>query len=191
MHLATEGVEVVCWCRWVNKLPVAILYLPGLWVHLIGWHGHPWVLIAKGQEAFNVGVAVFRAGTIVAVGQEHGDVGPLEPLFLPASNELVNDGLGRIGKITELGFPKGQVPRGYHGVAQFKAKDSVLTQGAVADLEGGLLGINVVKGNPLLLNFLVMEHRVSLTKRSSLHILKVRYKIRCSCKRYTWPEKRI
>ena len=102
VHLATENVEVVGGSGAVGDLHVAVLVLT---VEGLGAGEDTRVLVTELQEALHTSRGVLRTLTIVTVGHGHDKTGTLEPLDLTGSDELVNDTLGVVGEITELGLP--------------------------------------------------------------------------------------
>ena len=58
---------------------------------------------------------------LVAVGQQHDQVTLADPLALTAADELVNDALRRVRKVSELSLPDHQRIRVRDRVAQLKA----------------------------------------------------------------------
>ena len=74
-----------------------------------------------------------------------------DPLSLATGDELVDDALGGVGKVTKLTLPENQGIWVGHGIAELKAKDAILRERAVADGVGRLVGIQVgqrVVGRP-------------------------------------------
>ena len=59
---------------------------------------------------------------------------------------LVNDALGRVGKISKLRLPDDQGVGVGHGVAELEPEDAILRQGAVADGVRGLVRVQVGQG---------------------------------------------
>lgn len=68
------------------------------------------------------------------------------PFSLAAGQQLVDDALGGVAEVTELGLPDHQSIRIGHGIAQLKTEDTVLGEGTVADRVGSLVGIQIAKG---------------------------------------------
>lgn len=102
VHLSAQDVESIGGCGEDGDLHVAVLMLA---LELLWRRKDAWVFVAELQEAFHAARAVFRALAIVAVRQAHHETRSLEPFHLARSNELVNDALSIVGKITELSFP--------------------------------------------------------------------------------------
>ena len=102
MDLATEHVEHVGRASHVDDLHVAVLMLA---VQLVlGWV-LPGFLVAKLQPPFHSPRRVLRTLAIVTVGQREDKAGTLQPLGFTSSDELVNDTLCVVGKVTKLSLP--------------------------------------------------------------------------------------
>jgi hypothetical protein len=56
------------------------------------------------------------------VGQRDNQTGTLQPLGFTSSNELINDALSVVGKVTELSLPHDESLGGGQRVAVLKAK---------------------------------------------------------------------
>ena len=88
---------------------------------------HPEVVLgAEGEEALQAGGGMFRSLSFLAMGQEEHQAAGLVPLLLRAREELVDDHLGAVGEIAELGFPEHQGGWIRHGVAELESQDGVL-----------------------------------------------------------------
>ena len=48
---------------------------------------------------------MFRALAFVAVGQKHHETGEQIPFRFSGADELIDDGLGYVDEVAELGFP--------------------------------------------------------------------------------------
>ena len=94
---------------------------------------------------------MFRAHSLHSVRQQHHKPRLPHPLRLAAGDELVNDALGSVGKVPELALPQHQGIGVGHGVAEFKSKDAIFRERAVADGVGCLVRVQVgqrVVGRP-------------------------------------------
>ena len=58
------------------------------------------------QEAFESRARMLRSLAFVAVGQQHHDSRREIPFVLASADELIDDHLGAVGKISELSFPE-------------------------------------------------------------------------------------
>ena len=65
---------------------------------------------------------MLRALTIITMGEVNNQTGMLQPFPFASRNELVNDTLGVVGKVTELRFPDGQGIRRDKRVTKFKTE---------------------------------------------------------------------
>lgn len=102
VDLATDHVEHVGRASHVDNLHVAVLMLA---VQLVlGWV-RPGFLVAKLQPPFHSSRRVLRTLAIVTVGQSEDKAGTLQPLGFTSSDELVNDTLRIVGKVTKLSLP--------------------------------------------------------------------------------------
>src|SRR5580698_4356445 len=78
------------------------------------------------QEALDAGAGVFRSLAFVAVREQHHDAGEQVPLGFAGGDELVDDGLGDVDEVAELGFPENERFGIVAAVAVFEAEDSWL-----------------------------------------------------------------
>lgn len=63
------------------------------------------VLVAELEVSLETSRGVLRALTIVTVGQRHDKTCSLHPLNFTRGDELVDDTLSVVGKVTELSLP--------------------------------------------------------------------------------------
>lgn len=77
--------------------------------------------------------------------QQHHQTGHTQPFGFARADELVNNDLCTVGKITELGFPENQRMRFCKGDAVFKAKNTSFGQWRVENLKLGLTGTDVIE----------------------------------------------
>lgn len=129
------------------------------------------VVITKLQEPLDPSTRVLRTLSIVPVRQTHYQTRPLQPFPLSTSNELIDDALRIVRKVTELRLPHGQAVWRNEGVPELEAEGTEFGEGGVADDEAGLGGVDVVEGHVLLLVLLVVDDGVTLGESSSLDIL--------------------
>ena len=91
---------------------------------------------------------------------------------MTTGDKLVDDALGGVAEVAELGLPHDQRVGVGHGVAKLKAQDAVLTEGAVADGVGCLVGVEVgqgVVGGHV--DGLVVQNVMALGEGATLNIL--------------------
>ena len=60
------------------------------------------------DEALDAGARVLGPGALVAVRQQQGEAGDLAPLRLGGDDEAVDDHLGGVAEVAELGLPEDQ-----------------------------------------------------------------------------------
>ena len=66
------------------------------------------MVIAQLQETLNSATGMLRALTIITMGEVNNQTSTLQPFPFASRNELVNDTLRIVGKVTDLRFPDGQ-----------------------------------------------------------------------------------
>jgi len=106
------------------------------------------VIITQRQEALQAGIAVLLCfgqpeyALMSLCFQTHGSMFHLVSVFT-CCNELVNDDLSIVGKVSKLGFPNHQGGAGTpQAVAILKTQHGSLTQRAVPDLHRLLLPLH-------------------------------------------------
>ena len=129
------------------------------------------VLGAQGQEALDAGARVLGPLPLVAVGEEQDEAGGLTPLGLGAGQELVDDDLGPVHEVAELGLPHHERAVLGHRVAELEAHDRGLGQKAVVDLEAHAAGGHAVQGDVLPARAHVVEDRVALAEGAAAAVL--------------------
>lgn len=102
VHLTTKDVEDVRRLGQVSNLDVAVLVLA---IELLGGWEHARVLVDELEVTLHTSGRVLRTLSIVTVGQAKHKTRSLQPLHLTRCDELIDDDLCGVGKITELGFP--------------------------------------------------------------------------------------
>src|SRR6266700_6286190 len=105
------------------------------------------------QEAFNAGAGVLRALAFVSVRKQQYQAGEQVPLGFAGNNELINDRLRYVGKVTKLRFPQNQSLRIVSAVAIFKSKDSRFRERGIVNLAARLILGDVLKRNEFLFVF--------------------------------------
>lgn len=128
-------------------------------------------LVTELEESLHSAGTVLGSLSIVTVGHAHDQAGSLEPFDLSRSDELINDTLRVVGKVTELCFPHDQGGWGRKRVTVFETEDTVLAQTGVSDDEATLVlaenGERSVSG----LALLVVQHSVTLRESTTLDVL--------------------
>jgi hypothetical protein len=102
VDLATENVEQVGRSGHVDDLHVAVLVLA---VELVSGGEDTRLLVAKLQPTLHTTGRVLRTLAIVTVRQGNNQAGTLQPLRFTGGDELINDTLSVVGKVTELSLP--------------------------------------------------------------------------------------
>ena len=123
------------------------------------------------DEALDAGAGMFRALAFVAVGQEHHEAGEQVPLGFSGADELVDDGLGDVDEVAELGFPEDQRFGIVAAVSVFEAEDSGFGERGVVDFAAGLAGRDVFEGNVFVFVLDVDEDRVTLVESAAAGVL--------------------
>lgn len=168
MHLSAQSMEQVGRSGHVDDLHVAVLVLT---VKLLTVREDSRILVAQLEVALQTAGRVLRALTIITVGQGHDEASSLHPLGLARGDELINDALGVVGKVTELGLPHDEGVGGGQRVTILETESTKLAQGRVGDDELALVLAKVLEGSVSLLSLLVVEDSVTLGECSTLNIL--------------------
>lgn len=168
MHLAAEDVEEVGGGGHVDDLHVAVLVL-ALEAVLRG--KDPGILIRELEVALEATGGVLGTLAVVAVGKGHDEAGALHPLDLAGGDELVDDALGVVGEVAELGLPHDEGVGGGEGVAVLEAEGAELAEGRVGDDELGLVAADVLERGVGVFVLLVVEDGVALGEGAALDVL--------------------
>src|SRR5436190_22721964 len=99
-----------------------------------------------------------------AVGQKQNDTAEAFPLVLRAGNELIDDGLGGIPKITELSLPENESIRIIEAEAVFESEDSSFGKGAVEDLDGSRIRVEMLQRYVSVTILIIVKDRMSLAE---------------------------
>ena len=99
------------------------------------------LLGAEREEALQAGAGVLGPLALVAVRQEHHQAAAPAPLRLGRGDELVDDHLGAVGEVAELGLPHDQHVGLVERVAVVEAEHGRLGEQAVVDAELGLVPV--------------------------------------------------
>jgi len=119
VDLSSQDVEQVGGGGRVGDLDVAVLVLA---IQLVLRREHAGLLVAELEPPLQSAGRVLWTLAVVAMWQRHDQTGSLQPLGLSRSDELINDTLGVVGKVTELSLPHHEsVGRG-QGVSVFETK---------------------------------------------------------------------
>jgi len=168
VDLATEDVEQVRGLSHAGNLHVAVLVLA---VQLVSRGEYTGLLVAKLEPTLHTTGRVLGTLAVITVRQRDNQTGTLQPLGFTGSNELINDTLSVVGKVTELGFPHDKSLGGGQRVTVLEAKSTELAQGRVGDDEAALLVTDVLQGGVGGLGLLVVQDGVTLREGTTLNIL--------------------
>jgi hypothetical protein len=171
--LAPQHVEVVGGGGAVDHLPVGALDLvqrPPEVLIIGGWNDVLRV-IALRQEPFDAARGMFGTLAFESMGKEHRDAALAAPLLFTRRDELVNDDLSTVDKVTKLSFPAHKLVGGFQRVPSFKPKHAKLGQGGVGDSERRRFGTKLVKHAEPLKRFLVVQNGVAMGERAALNVL--------------------
>ena len=94
---------------------------------------------AQLQEALQTGRGVLGTLPFVAVRQHHRETAGTAPLGLARGDELVDDHLGAVDEVAELGFPDHQAVGFRAGVAILEGQHGFFGKHRVDDDELGLI----------------------------------------------------
>ena len=117
LHLPAQGVEVLGRRREVADLDI--------------------VLGAQLQIAFDAGRGVLRPLPFVAVREEHHQAAAAVPLRFAGRDELIDDDLGAVGEVAELGLPEHEGLWVVEGVTVLEPEHRRFAEEAVEDVERG------------------------------------------------------
>jgi len=119
VNLATQHVEHVSRAGHVDNLHVAVLVLT---VELVLRGVHTRLLVTELQPTLHPARRVLWTLAIVTMRQRKDKTGTLQPLRFTSSNELVNDALSVVGKVTKLSLPHDESVRRGKRVTVFETK---------------------------------------------------------------------
>lgn len=152
----------------IGDLHVTVLVLAG---KLVLAREDARVLVGKLQVTLDTGRRVLRALSVIAVGQGHDETSTLHPLDFTGGDELVNDALSVVGKVTKLGLPHDKSVGGRQRVTVLESKSTKLTQRRIGDDKLALVLADVLEGSVSGLVLLVVEDGVALREGTTLNIL--------------------
>ena len=84
------------------------------------------ICVIQLQESLDTTGGVLRAGTVVAVGQEHHKTRLDVPFGFSGCNKLINHDLSAVCEVTELGFPEDKCGWVSLGVTKLESEAGVL-----------------------------------------------------------------
>src|SRR6266852_6708286 len=118
-HLAAQHVEILCRGRGLANLHV--------------------VFRSELHEALQARAGMLRSLALVAMRQKHHQTGRKVPLVLARADELVDDHLRAVGKISELRFPQNERLGIVAAESVFKAEAARLRKRRVVDFAESLI----------------------------------------------------
>ncbi|CAB4984776.1 unannotated protein [freshwater metagenome] len=114
---------------------------------------------------------MIRALPLVSVRKKEGNGGALPPLLLTRRDELVDDRLGSVGEVAELGLPHDEGIRPGDRVAVLEAHRGELAEERVVDVELGVAAIALLERLVLPPGLLVDDDHVTVAEGSAPGIL--------------------
>ena len=127
------------------------------------------------QEPLDTSGRVVGTLTLVTVWEQQHHVGGLTPLGLTRRDELVDDRLGAVHEVTELGFPQHEGIGMTHRVTVFEADHRVFAQcGVVGEEPAGVVRVGLgdrTQRCVLLAGLPVDQDRVTLGESASARVL--------------------
>ena len=117
------------------------------------------VLGGEDQEPLDAGRRVLGTLPFVPVRKEQHETVVLVPLVLGGDEELVDDDLGAVDEVAELGLPHHERLRVGVRVAVLEAERGVLRQERVVHPEAGLGAVELVERDPRLTGLVVDRAR--------------------------------
>lgn len=123
--LSSENVEVVSSSTAVNNRPVVVsLVLIEVVSFEVG--DDIGIIIAHLEISLHSGRGVLGTLAIISVRKEHDESRGKVPLSLSTSDVLIDNRLGTVGEITELGLPQGKSVRVSNGISIFEPENTLL-----------------------------------------------------------------
>lgn len=129
------------------------------------------VLRTELEIAFGPGGRVLGSLAFITVWEIHDEAGTLSPLGFAAGDELVDNDLGAVGKVAELGFPDDEEFWIVLGITEIKAKDAGFGEAGVVDAKLGLVFGQVQEGAVALACVDIIKCGVAVAKGASFTVL--------------------
>src|SRR5262245_45468489 len=95
--------------------------------------------------------------------EQHNSARPL-PFRFRGNDELIDDGLGSVGKIAELRFPKAKHTWVIEGIAVVETQNRSFGQKAVVNANARLIRREMKQGKIRLAGFRIVKKRVPMAK---------------------------
>ena len=123
------------------------------------------------QEALEPRRGVLRPVALVAVREEEREARGHAPLGAARRDELVDQHLGAVGEVAELGLPDHERVAPRDRVAVLEAEAGRLRERRVVHLEARLGGREVLHRRVALARVHVVQHEVAMRERAALRVL--------------------
>ena len=114
---------------------------------------------------------MLRTLALVTVGQQHRQAAQPAPFALSGGDELIDDDLGIVGEIAELGLPDYHHPGRRTGIAIFEAQHAFLRQQRVVDAERGGRLRQMFQRSPEFAGHLIMKRGMPMEECTAPDIL--------------------
>src|ERR1017187_4147548 len=85
------------------------------------------------QKTFNAATGMFGTLALITVRQQEYQPCHSPPLVFRTGDELIDNNLGSVKKIPELGFPDDQISRRRKRIAKFKTKDCIFRKQGIVN----------------------------------------------------------
>ncbi len=129
------------------------------------------VLCGELEVTLHAGAGVLGALAFVAVGEEHDKAGEQAPFDFAGGEELVDDDLGAVGEVAELGLPEDEGLGVVAGEAVLESEAGSLGEERVIDRPAGLGGRDGGERGEAEFGFDVDEDGVALVEGAALGVL--------------------
>ena len=126
---------------------------------------------AELKKSFEAGAGVFGSLAVVAVGKKKSKAGGGTPFRFGGADVLIDLGLGAVGEIAELSFPKDEHIWAVEGVTVIEAENGGFGEGAIINAERGLIFREVFEGNIAGAGTKVVDGGVAMAEGSAATIL--------------------
>ena len=125
----------------------------------------------QSEVSFEPCTRMFRPLPFQAVGQQHDEAAEAVPFFFGAADKLIDDDLGDVGEIAELGFPHDQPVGEVEAVAVFKTEDGRLGERTVVNFNRSLVRSQILQGTILFTRFHIVQDAMALAECAPFDIL--------------------
>src|SRR5882757_6270937 len=114
---------------------------------------------------------MLRAGAFITMRQKQRETAETLPLRLTRADELIDDDLGAVGKVTVLPFPNHERIRLGGGIAVLKAHHRFLGQNGIDHLHTGLMICDVLERNVGIVTVLIVQNCMPVEEGSTPAVL--------------------